>query len=344
MKSCIKFNNNCKPKAFPVKILLNWYAKNQRDLPWRHTQDPYKIWISEVMLQQTTSAAVVVYYNNFLKNFPNLKSLASAQEKKVLQAWAGLGYYSRAKNLHKSAKQLQKYFPKNYQELLKLPGFGNYTARSLSSFAFKQSVGVLDTNVIRFVCRYNNVALKYWLTKPRQILQDCVDDYALQAEALKKHSSATLNQALIEIGASLCNYKTPKCIICPLSHSCKAFKAQTYFLLPLKNTKPKKQLYTLNMQLLKNNKNEIALDTKAQKPFLKKILLPPCVINKIDTAPKKYDFIHYVTVYKIYVSVKSKKVKKDKKYLWTKPSQVTLHSPSSLITKTFKLTKVANVL
>lgn len=336
MKSCTKSNKASFKKKFPVKILLNWYAKNKRDLPWRHTQEPYKIWISEVMLQQTTSATVINYYNNFLKSFPNLQSLSSAKEEEVLQAWAGLGYYSRAKNLHKSAKQLQKHFPTNYQELLKLPGFGNYTARSLSSFAFKQSVGVLDTNVIRFVCRYNNLSLKYWLTKPRQILQDCVDAYALQAEALQKESSATLNQALIEIAAIVCSYKKPKCIICPLSQSCKAFKEKTYFLLPLKKVKVKKQLYTLNMQLLSNEKNEIALDTKAKKPFLKNILLAPCVINKVDKAPKKYDFVHYITVYKIYVSLKSKKVKKSKKYLWVKLSELSLHSPSSLTSKALK--------
>lgn len=346
--------------SFPLKKLLTWYNQNKRNLPWRHTQDPYKIWISEVMLQQTTSSAVVSYYHNFLKIFPNLKSLALATEKTVLQAWAGLGYYSRAKNLHKSAIQIykNKNFPQSYTELLKLPGFGNYTARSVSSFAFNETVGVLDTNVIRFVCRYNNLHWEWWKTQPRQDLQNIVDNYAHQAQSLEKKlsalkknhpiksnstliSSAQLNQALIEIGANICTSKTPQCIICPLNQTCKAFKEQTYFNLPLKKTKTSsQQIYALNMHILTNNKKEIALDTFKKKPFLKNIPLPPSNITKLNTAPKKYDFIHYITHYKIFVSIKTKTINEKNSYLWVKPRQVALHSPTSLLKKALILASI----
>ncbi|MBE8162885.1 MAG: A/G-specific adenine glycosylase [Bdellovibrionaceae bacterium] len=337
------FAANLKPDCsanFPLKQLLTWYNKNKRDFPWRNTKDPYKIWVSEVMLQQTTSSAVVAYYHNFLKIFPNLKSLALAKEKTVLQAWAGLGYYSRAKNLHKSAIQIHKSknFPQSYNELLKLPGFGNYTSRSVSSFAFNETVGVLDTNVIRFVCRYNNLSLEWWKTKPRKILQSIVDSYALQTINNSLVTSAELNQALIEIGANICASKTPQCVICPLSQTCKAFKQQTYFKLPLKKNKTSLQkIYALNMQILTNHKKEIALDTLEKKPFLKNMPLPPSKIIKLSTPPTKYDFIHYITCYKIFVSVKTNTTKQKKSYLWVKPKQAGLHSPTSLLTKAIKL-------
>lgn len=332
-------------QSFPLKKLLTWYNKNKRDLPWRNTKEPYKIWISEVMLQQTTSSAVITYYHNFLKTFPTLKNLAQAKEKIVLQAWAGLGYYSRARNLHKSAIDLykKKSFPKDYKELIKLPGFGNYTARSVSSFAFNQTVGVLDTNVIRFLCRYNNLSWEWWKSKPRQELQNIVDSYAQQAYMAEQKSKtpaekmltccSQLNQALIEIGANICAPKKPQCIICPLSQSCKAFKNQTYFDLPLKKAKTLQQMYFLKMQILLNKNKEIALDKNAKKPFLKNIPIPPSSITKLTAQPKTYDFIHYITHYKIFVSVNKKLNKNKNTYLWVKPEHSNLHSPTSLLKK-----------
>lgn len=344
MKSYIKSKT-----SFPLKNLLRWYSQNKRDLPWRKTKEPYKIWISEIMLQQTTSAAVVNYYHNFLKVFPNLKTLALAKEAEVLQAWAGLGYYSRARNLHKSAIELnkKKFFPQDYKDLLTLPGFGNYTARSVSSFAFNQTLGVLDTNVIRFLCRYNNLNWEWWKSKPRAQLQNIVDDYASQAykaEVLNKKNStlincSQLNQALIEIGANICTPKNPQCIICPLSTSCKAFKNQSYLNLPLKKTKLSQEIYSLKMQILTNYKKEFALDLRAKKPFLKNIPLPPSNIIKLKKEPKEYDFIHYITRYKIFVSVNKKNSTSKKDYLWVKSQNSSLHSPTSLLKKALKTVK-----
>jgi A/G-specific adenine glycosylase len=134
--------------------LKSWYLKNYRDFPWRKTDDPYKIWISEVMLQQTTSTAVIPFYEKFLERFPTIQSLSKSKIEDVYECWAGLGYYSRARNLHKAAVALAKTkFPESWKELIIYPGFGPYTARAVSSFAFDENVGVLDGNVIRFTSR-----------------------------------------------------------------------------------------------------------------------------------------------------------------------------------------------
>src|SRR5690606_28771755 len=144
------------PKESTVaNILLRWYAENRRDLPWRKGRDPYRVWISEVMLQQTTVRAVIPYYERFMERFPTVAALAAAPEEQVLNSWAGLGYYSRARNLHRAAKALAelKGFPKTHMELAKLPGFGEYTSRAVSSIAFGEPVGAVDGNLIRVISR-----------------------------------------------------------------------------------------------------------------------------------------------------------------------------------------------
>ena len=159
------------------KNLIAWYQKNKRVLPWRASQDPYKIWISEVMLQQTTVTAVIPYYEKFLKLFPTVQKLAAATIEDVYEMWAGLGYYSRARNLHKSAVLLSEMilsgngFPQSYQQLLELPGFGPYTARAVSSLAFGEKTGVLDGNVIRVLSRKYGIDSDWWQTVARNDLQ-----------------------------------------------------------------------------------------------------------------------------------------------------------------------------
>ena len=213
--------------------LQTWYEKNKRPLPWRQNKNPYFIWISETMLQQTTTAAVVPFFERFISRFPTLNSLAHAKESEVVEAWAGLGYYSRARNLHKSSKILNelKEFPKSYEELIELPGFGPYTSRSVSSIAFSQSVGVLDGNVIRILTRKHNLNIEWWKTKERRVLQDLADQY------VKDKESSVINQALMELGATVCTPKNPKCILCPWLKSCEAKKNKTIDELPVKKAK-----------------------------------------------------------------------------------------------------------
>ncbi len=165
---------------------LEWYRKNRRDLPWRHTRDPYSIWISETMLQQTTTQAVIPFYERFLKRFPDVRSLAAGRLEDVFEMWSGLGYYSRARNLHKAAKALaERRFPRRFEELIELPGFGPYTARAVASLAFGQEAGVLDGNVIRVLSRVHDLAEEWWKTSGRKKLQTLSDAWVQGAQATK---------------------------------------------------------------------------------------------------------------------------------------------------------------
>ncbi len=190
--------------------LINWYLENQRLLPWRMDRDPYKIWISEVMLQQTTVAAVIPYFEKFIQKFPTVQILASSKLEDVYEFWAGLGYYSRARNIHASAKILAiSGFAKTHTELIKLPGFGPYTSRAVSSLAFNESVGVLDGNVIRVLSRVFAIKSEWWKPLHRIQLQNYSDQLAKYGE------SANLNQGLMELGATVCTPQKPLCPICP---------------------------------------------------------------------------------------------------------------------------------
>lgn len=254
--------------------LIKWYQKNHRQLEWRNTTDPYKIWISEIMLQQTRAEVVKDYYTKFIKAFPNVKALANSSEKKVLQNWTGLGYYSRAKNIHKSAKLFAKSgFPKSWEELIEYPGLGPYSARAISSFSFNENVAVLDGNVIRFLSRKFNMPVQHWKTKARAELQK-------KADTMVKNCDASLmNQVLIEMGASICLSQNPKCLICPVQKNCKAFKEKTITLLPLKKEKKAREFWSWEIQLIKKA-NKYALVSEHGLPFLKKYSLFPSAAKK----------------------------------------------------------------
>ena len=192
-----------------ILSLSKWYKKNLRPLPWRKDKDPYKIWISEIMLQQTTTTAVAPFFNRFIKKFPNVKTLAHAEIEDIYECWSGLGYYSRARNIHKAAKLIIKLkkFPQNYQELIQLPGIGPYTSRAIASIAFDEPVGVIDGNVIRVLTRKYNLPIEWWKTKERDLLQTIVDTY------MHSQSPGMMNQAIMELGSTICTPKNPKCIL-----------------------------------------------------------------------------------------------------------------------------------
>ena len=248
--------------------LINWYVQNRRELPWRKHKDAYKIWISEVMLQQTTVAAVVPYYEKFISRFPTVHILAKAKEEDVLEHWAGLGYYSRARNLHRSAQHLSKSgFYKTAAELIELPGFGPYTSRAVASIAFNEPVGVLDGNVIRVLSRRFGLKLDWWNTKEKQILQNLSDQLA----ATKKNSE--INQGLMELGASICTPKKPLCLLCPWKKRCVSFAKGIVESLPL--PKPKVNFEIWHWTLKPHLKNDfIHLTPNATTPFLKKLPFP----------------------------------------------------------------------
>jgi A/G-specific adenine glycosylase len=208
-----------------------WYNKNKRELPWRQTQEPYNIWVSEIILQQTRVAQGIGYYKRFIEAFPDSLTLASATEEEVLKQWQGLGYYSRARNLHHAAKEIQhKYsgkFPDNYNSIAGLKGIGEYTAAAIASIAFGLPFAAVDGNVIRFISRYFEIGL----SGTEQHLKTCRQ---LANEILNVKNPGDHNQALMELGAVICLPANPKCNLCPVADSCLALSHQTIGLLPPK--------------------------------------------------------------------------------------------------------------
>ena len=190
--------------------LIAWYKINSRDLPWRNTNDPYKIWLSEIILQQTKVQQGLPYFNNFIREFPTIFDLAKSSEDKVLKLWQGLGYYSRARNLHYTAKYIcSKYdgnFPKNYKDILSLKGVGDYTASAISSFAYNKRYAVLDGNVIRVLSRVFGIDSYFDTTSGKKQFKKLADFN------LPLKDSYTYNQAIMEFGALVCTPKAPKCI------------------------------------------------------------------------------------------------------------------------------------
>lgn len=205
------------------KRLLFWYRKNgRRNLPWRKTRDPFSILVSEAMLQQTQVATVIPYYERFLKRFPTVKALSRAPLERVLDSWAGLGYYSRARNLHKAAQRIVEehagQIPSRAEELLKLPGVGRYTAGAVASIAFDRPSPILDGNVIRVLSRYFRIRQDPRETAIRQRLWD------LAQAIVPENSPGDFNQALMDLGATVCTKRLPRCADCPLSRNCQAYR------------------------------------------------------------------------------------------------------------------------
>ena len=211
--------------------LLRWYGAHHRDLPWRRTRDPYCIWVSEIMLQQTRAEAVIPYYERFLDRFPSVEALAAASVEEVLGSWSGLGYYSRARNLHKAARLMDGVFPRSYQAIRDLPGVGDYTAAAIASIALGLPYAVLDGNVMRVVARLTNdtadIGASPTRTRFRGVAQHHLD-------GLDRRQAGAFNQAMMELGATVCLPRAPRCVICPLAAVCEARRAGRQAQLPVK--------------------------------------------------------------------------------------------------------------
>jgi len=223
-----------KPKAFRKKLIV-WYQSHARDLPWRRTKDPYKIWVSEIMLQQTQVETVIPYYRRWLKRFPTLQSLAAADLSEVMKQWAGLGYYRRARMLHEGAKILLKIssgkVPEDVEQLLKLPGIGRYTAGAISSIAFGRKAPILDGNVVRILTRLEAISSDIGSTKTVARL------WKLSQSLLPDQNPGNFNQAMMELGATLCLPENPRCGLCPVSSFCTAHQRGWETRYPVKKRK-----------------------------------------------------------------------------------------------------------
>jgi A/G-specific adenine glycosylase len=219
------------------KALTNWYNQNKRELPWRDITDPYRIWISEIILQQTRVNQGMSYYLCFVERFPDIKSLGVAEEDEVLRYWQGLGYYSRARNLHKTAKIITEnyngIFPKNHSDILQLKGIGEYTAAAISSFAYSQPFAVVDGNVFRVLSRV------FAIETPIDSTIGKKEFTQLAEKILDKKEPGIHNQAIMEFGALQCVPVQPDCGVCPLQNVCKAYSQNLVDKLPVKATKTK---------------------------------------------------------------------------------------------------------
>lgn len=221
------------PTSFLAQALLAWYPRHQRDLPWRQTRDAYAIWLSEVILQQTRVAQGLPYYLDFLTSYPTVQALAAAPEQEVLRHWQGLGYYSRARNMHHTAQQVVSefggQFPGTYADLRQLKGVGPYTAAAIASFAFDEAVAVLDGNVFRVLARIFGLHSDIAAPASRKEFQALADQHLPPAHA------AEFNQAIMEFGALQCTPAKPDCLFCPLQSQCWAFQHGQVALLPVKS-------------------------------------------------------------------------------------------------------------
>lgn len=213
--------------------LISWYETCKRDLPWRDTTDPYIIWISEIILQQTRVAQGYNYFLRFIERFPSVGILAKADEDEVLKYWQGLGYYSRARNLHAAAKSINGVFPTTYSEVLALKGVGEYTAAAICSFAYNMPCAVVDGNVYRVLSRYLGIETPIDSTQGKKLFA------AFAADLLDKKRPALYNQAIMDFGAIQCTPSAPDCARCPLSDSCVALSKGQVGLLPVKQHKTK---------------------------------------------------------------------------------------------------------
>ncbi|GGI56529.1 A/G-specific adenine glycosylase [Winogradskyella haliclonae] len=245
------------------KNVINWYSDNKRDLPWRHTIKPYYIWLSEIILQQTQVKQGLPYYESFVKAFPTVFDLAESEEQNVLKLWQGLGYYSRARNLHYTAKYIVKeldgIFPNTYKEIIKLKGIGDYTASAIASIAFGEVAAVVDGNVYRVLSRF------YGIDTPINTTKGIKEFKALATELIDQKQPALFNQAIMEFGAQQCKPKNPYCILCPLQSGCVAFQKNKISELPVKLKKLKvKKRYFNYLVIIDSDRNTI-IEKRIQK-------------------------------------------------------------------------------
>ncbi|WP_367755528.1 A/G-specific adenine glycosylase [Flavobacterium sp. WC2430] len=244
-------------------LLIQWYLQNKRDLPWRNTTNPYFIWLSEIMLQQTRVAQGMPYFLSFTTAFPTVFDLAKADEEQVLKLWQGLGYYSRARNLHKTAQyvanDLSGIFPDTYNELLKLKGVGEYTAAAIASFSYNETVPVVDGNVFRVLSRYFDIETDIALASAKK------EFAALAFELMPKDNPATFNQAIMEFGALQCVPKSPNCSICVFNESCAALQKNKVDQLPVKSKKLKVRNRYFNYLVVSDEREDTLIQKRTSK-------------------------------------------------------------------------------
>lgn len=257
---------------FAIQI-EQWYNRHKRDLPWRQTTNPYYIWLSEIILQQTRVEQGRAYYERFVQTFPNVQDLASATEESVLLLWQGLGYYSRARNLHKAAQQIASLgtFPSDYKDILSLPGVGPYTAAAIASFAFGLPYAVLDGNVFRVLSRY------FAIETPIDSTEGKKEFTALANELLDKKRPSLYNQAIMDFGAMVCKPSGAECDGCPLSDTCLAFAQERVQQLPVKGKKMVQRVRHFSYVYVCTSKGEVLINRRESADIWKGLYQFPLI-------------------------------------------------------------------
>ena len=285
------------PKIAPYfsKKLIVWYLQNKRDLPWRNTNNPYHIWLSEIMLQQTRVLQGLPYYLKFVEAYPKVENLANAPEDDILKLWQGLGYYSRARNLHATAKmvanEMNGTFPNNYKDLLKLKGVGDYTSSAIASISFNQPEAVVDGNVYRVLSRFFGISTPINSTAGQKEFKQ------LAQELIDKEQPGTFNQAIMEFGARYCVPQSPDCENCIFNDSCVAFQQKKVTQLPVKiKSKPVKQRFFNYLVILSENERTV-LQQRNGKGIWHKLYEFPLIetskeieVSELQELPQFQDF------------------------------------------------------
>ena len=305
--------------------LLKWYLINKRDLPWRKNKDPYSVWISEIILQQTRVSQGTQYYNNFMKRFPNIEELSISKESEVLKLWQGLGYYNRAINLHKTSKEifnnLKGIFPSRYEDLIKLKGIGDYTASAISSICFDEYNPVVDGNVLRFLSRYfgikDPIDSKKTQSKVKEIGKKLID---------KTDNPGDFNQAMMEFGALICT-PFPDCNTCPLGSKCVALDKNEVEKLPVKLKKKKIKERFLNYIVLIDKKNNTIVEKRVEKDIWFKLNQFPLIETnfKVDDIMRISSFIKFINSQKTPIKIEKYSRHNVKHVLSHQILQITFH-------------------
>jgi len=255
--------------------LISWYIINKRELPWRNTNDPYKIWLSEIILQQTKIVQGLPYYNRFINKYPNVQTLAFASEKEVLKLWEGLGYYSRARNLHKTAKivigNFDGIFPSKYENLIKLPGIGDYTASAISSFSINEINPVVDGNVYRFLSRLIGIKIPINTSKSFKEFRN------IAKILMSKKNPSDFNQAIMEFGSLVCKPKNPRCNECIYQKNCFAYLNQKTTTFPVKSDKKKVKERFFNFLIIKSPNGNTVIEKRINKDIWQNLYQFPLI-------------------------------------------------------------------
>ncbi len=302
------------------ETILHWYSKNKRSLPWRNTRDPYKVWLSEIILQQTRVAQGLPYYQRFIQHYPKVNQLAAADESDVLKLWQGLGYYSRARNLHYTAKTITTdfngQFPDSYEELIKLKGIGDYTASAIASICFGEARPVVDGNVYRVLARYFGVDLPINSSAGIKYFKK------LALEVMDASSISEYNQAIMEFGALQCSPQRPDCDHCPLNSGCMAFQETRVATLPVKLKKNKVKIRYFNYLVFIDQQGYTKLNKRIGKGIWQHLYEFPLI--ETDTLMEETE---------IYGKVSSRKEKIKDIVLWKEDPIVHKLSHQHLITR-----------